>query len=159
MTTTNITQAHTIMKNNTDIEQLTRNTHSPKGEYAANEDNYLKIKARLNDQPNTATVLSSRNMLWKKIAVAASIIIVSCISYAMTKTYIIDMPRHKTLTYHEATISDIIHDIENEYHVKINIKDKEKLNYKITAEFTTDEDIEGIIDAISAASGTTLTIE
>lgn len=147
-----------ITNMNNSIEKLTRATHSPQGKYGATDDNYNRLKRQLTDKP-VDMVMRARRIVWQKIAIAASIIIMSCISYAMIKTYIIDMPRHKTLTYHETPMSDIIRDIEKEYHITIIVNDPNKLNYRITAEFTTDEDVESIIEALSTASGTNLTID
>lgn len=143
---------------NNSIEKLTRATHSPKGEYGATDENYKRLKVKLVDKP-IETRTRTRSLVWQKIAVAASVIIVSCISYAMIKTYITDLPRHKTLSYQEAPMADIIHDIEKEYNVHITVGDKGKLNYRITAEFSTDEDVDDIIEALSNASGTSLAIE
>ncbi|MCQ2227636.1 MAG: DUF4974 domain-containing protein [Bacteroidales bacterium] len=144
---------------NIDIERLSRLTHSPKGEYAATEDNYLRLKNRLIDQPADAQQHRKASRLWKKIAIAACIFIISGISYAMIKTYIIDMPSARTMTYHEAPLGQIISDIENTYGVSIGIADTTMLDYRMTAEFSTDEPLTDIIDALTAASGVKITIK
>ena len=146
------------MKKNIDIEELSRLTHTPKGRYGATDENYAILKSRLDDQPRKVEVKRQRT-LWQKIAIAASVIIVSSISYAMIDAYILDMPRHKTLTYHEAPISQIISDIEEAYDVRITVDDASRLDYRLTAEFSTDEELEDIIASLSTASGLALRVE
>lgn len=146
------------MKKNIDIEELSRLTHTPKGRYGATDDNYAILKSRLDDQPRKVEVKRQRT-LWQKIAIAASVIIVSSISYAMIDAYVLDMPRHKTLTYHEAPIGQIISDIEEAYDVRITVDDASRLDYRLTAEFSTDEELEDIIASLSVASGLALRVE
>lgn len=146
------------MKKNIDIEELSRLTHTPKGRYGATDDNYAILKSRLDDQPREVEVKRQRT-LWQKIAIAASVIIVSSISYAMIDAYVLDMPRHKTLTYHEAPIGQIISDIEEAYDVRITVDDASRLDYRLTAEFSTDEELEDIIASLSTASGLALRVE
>lgn len=149
------------MKDIMDIEKLTKATHTPRGEYAATEDNYERLKMRLEDKPRLGTSSGKRrHTLWQKLAIAASILVVSSIGFAMIKEYVIDAGKGiETLNYKSAALKDIVEDLESVYGVEISVEDTSKLNYRVTAEYDTDEMLEDVLNSLSAASGTVIRVE
>lgn len=141
------------------IEELTKVTHTPRGEYGATDENYARLSLRLNTKPVRIVPMGkTRAKLWHKVTIAASILIISSIGYAMIKEYVIkpNQRQTRTMNYDETPLRSIIAEIEAEYGVVITVDDTTRLDYKVTAAYDTDEALDEILNSLSAASGTTI---
>lgn len=149
------------------IDSLSQATHSPRGRYAAKDAIYRQLLDRLpqSDLPKKDVLVVHR----RRWSIAASIVLVVGLAIAGVYSYrqvlfpgdeaetsvlhSSSAASAQILVFDDTPLSDIVNELKEAYNVNIEISDAEIVNYRITADFSTDEPIEDVLDAICEVGG------
>lgn len=149
------------------IEQTSKRTHSPQGEYAATDENYARLLARLHeDRP----VRASASLWTRKWVAAASIAIVCGLGWAAVSHVISSEESSEksarmaqeqaqnlgSMTFVDVPMIDILTEVCQRHSVSLVVEDSIAGEMHVTAEFAADESLDDILEALGMVSGATL---
>ena len=149
------------------ITRMAASVHSPKNRFAANNA-YGELCRRIGIKAMAAGSTSrSHRKLYMRTAVAASLALmvgigIACISnydkwfapakVSKTETTAPAEAKRPDIVFKNQPMKVIAQRLSKEYNVKIIIKDNSLAEYKVTATFSPDENIDDIISILSSAA-------
>lgn len=154
------------------IDTLAKRTHSPRGKFAATDQTYQELLHRIpEEQRPVVTHPKPRGFFVRWSAAACTLLIVGIglaiagvvyqqfySSPAATDPNIAssetsDMAEIRTLIYEDTPLSVITSELEEIYHISIEVTDEKLMDYRLTATFSSDESIEEILSILAEAGG------
>lgn len=151
------------------ISDLARRTHSPRGKFAATDQNYQSLLDRIpgEQRPVIAPHIGRRPIV-PRWSAAACLLLVIGLGLAIAGVWYhqyynassaheclpsadhdVNQSEPRTLIYQSTPLGDIIADLAENYSASIQISDPELANYCITATFSTDESLDEILSILA----------
>lgn len=152
------------------INTLAKQTHSPRGKFAASDQTYQELLHRIPEEQRPVVAHpKQRNFFVRWSAAACTLLIVGIglaiagvvyqhfyASPSLTTPNIASsetsgMEEIRTLIYDDAPLSVIISELTEIYHISIEVQRTELLDYRLTATFSSDESIVEILSILAEA--------
>lgn len=156
-----------------DYKDIEARTHSPKGEYAATDENYERLLSRLKTErpvSSQAVLYPNAHSWMRKWSVAASIAVLCVLAWAVAWqngwTDVLRLwpastelaPAPQALSFTDTPLSNVLMSISAKYGVEVDMTNLHD-DMNITAEFAADEPLNEVLEALSMVSGFDITME